>query len=172
MIQLKVDIIQNISYNFSSRSMRVLKGGKQMNFSINEVDQVIERTGCSYSEAKEALMASDGSVIDAIIYLEKKKETPFSSFFKGFAEESERTADSIVSKISELIKTGNVTKIEIRDPDGKTLTSVSVNVGAAIGSFALIAGAAPLAAITALIARYGLNYQFVVVKQDGSEIIL
>ena len=48
---------------------------------------------------------------------------------------------------------------------------MSVNVGAAIGSFALLVNA-PLVAISSLIAKYGLNYQFVVVKADGTEIVL
>ena len=142
-----------------------------MNFTINDVDQVIERTNCSYQEAKEALMASDGDVLDAVIYLEKKENSGFGSFFRSFSQDSERTADTIVSKIKELIKEGNVNKIEIRDPDGRRITSVSVNVGAAIGSFALLVNA-PLVAISALIAKYGLNYQFVVIKSDGSEIVL
>lgn len=143
-----------------------------MNFSINDVDQVIERTNCSYKEAKEALLHSDGDVVDAIIYLENKDRSSFGSFFRSFSEDSERTADSIVEKIKEAIKLGNVTRIELRDPDGKPITSVSVNVGAAIGSFALLAGAAPLVAISSLIAKYGLNYQFVIIKSDGSETIL
>ena len=143
-----------------------------MNFTINDVDQVIERTNCTYKEAKEALVAADGDVVDAIIYLENKDRSSFGSFFRSFSQDNERTADSIVEKIKEAIKTGNVTRIEIRDPDGKKLTSVSVNVGAAIGSFALISGNAPLVAISALIAKYGLNYQFVIVRSDGSEIVL
>ena len=51
-----------------------------MNFTINDVDQVIERTNCSYKEAKEALEASEGDVVDAIIYLENKDRS-FGSFF-------------------------------------------------------------------------------------------
>ena len=143
-----------------------------MNFTINDVDQVIERTNCTYKEAKEALVAANGDVVDAIIYLENKDRSSFGSFFRSFSQDNERTADSIVEKIKEAIKTGNVTRIEIRDPDGKKLTSVSVNVGAAIGSFALISGSAPLVAVSALIAKYGLNYQFVIVRSDGSEIVL
>ena len=57
-----------------------------MNFSITEVDQVIERTGCSYEEAKEALINADGDVIDALIYLENKKKS--NSRFFGFFEDS------------------------------------------------------------------------------------
>ena len=46
-----------------------------MNFSITEVYQVIERTGCSYEEAKEALINADGDVIDSLIYLDNKKKS-------------------------------------------------------------------------------------------------
>ncbi len=126
-----------------------------MNFTIEDVDQVIERTGCSYREAKEALIKADGNVIDAIILMEE-----------------ERTEGNVMAKIEKAIKEGNVNRIEIREPDGRTLTSVSVNMGAALGASALLFGAAPLVAISALIAKYGLKYQFVIVKADGSETVI
>jgi hypothetical protein len=143
-----------------------------MNFTINDVDQVIERTGCSYREAKDALTQANGDVVDAIIYLENRERSSFNSFFKGVSEETERTTDSIVNTIKAAIKEGNVTKIEVRNADGKKMASVSVNTGVAIGGIALIAGAAPLVVISALVTKFGLNYQFVIVKKDGSEIVL
>ena len=148
------------------------KGGTKMNFTINDVDQVIERTGCSYREAKEALAQANGDVVDAIIYLENRERSSFDSFFKGVSEETERTTDSIVNTIKAAIKEGNVTKIEVRNANGKKMASVSVNAGVAIGGIALIAGAAPLVVISALVTKFGLNYQFVIVKKDGSEIVL
>ena len=141
-----------------------------MNFSIQEVDQVIERTGCSYEEAKEALMNADGNVIDALIYLEKKKKS--GSRFFGLFEDGERNPDSIMKQIKNAIDQGNVDKIVLRDKDGDTITSVSVNAGAALGTFTLLAGAAPLAVIAGLIAKFGMNCQFVIVRSDGSETVL
>ena len=44
-----------------------------MDITLEKVDLVKERTGASYSEAKEALVISNGDVLDAIIYLEQKK---------------------------------------------------------------------------------------------------
>ena len=38
-----------------------------MDITLEKVDKVKERTGVSYSEAKEALEISNGSVLDAII---------------------------------------------------------------------------------------------------------
>jgi len=143
-----------------------------MNFSITEVDQVIARTGCSYQEAKDALVKADGDVVDAIILLECRRSVFGDSRFKGFAEETERTADTVVTRIKEIIEEGNASRFKIRDNYGKDIVSVSLNTTAAIGGIALIAGAAPLVLISSLVARYGMNYRFVIVKKDGSEIVL
>ena len=143
-----------------------------MNFSINEVDQVIARTGCSYEEAKLALLDTDGNVVDAIVQLEKERNQNFGTRFNEFVEEGERTTNSIMTKIKEMIAEGNVNRIAVRNNEGKQLVSVSVNAGAALGGVALLAGAAPLVVISGLIAKYGLNYQFVVIKADGSETVL
>ena len=48
--------------------------------SLEHVDQVIERTGVSYSKAKEALEYSNGDVLEAIIYLENKESDKAESF--------------------------------------------------------------------------------------------
>ena len=143
-----------------------------MNFSINEVDQVIARTGCSYEEAKLALLDTDGNVVDAIVQLEKERNQNFGARFNEFVEEGERTTNSIMTKIKEMIAEGNVNRIAVRNNEGKQLVSVSVNAGAALGGVALLAGAAPLVVISGLIAKYGLNYHFVVIKADGSEKVL
>ena len=143
-----------------------------MNFSINEVDQVISRTGCTYEEAKVALLDTDGNVVDAIIQIEKEQGENLNTRFKEFVEEGERTTDSIMTKIKEMIAEGNVNRIAVRNNEGKQLVSVSVNAGAALGGIALLAGAAPLVVISGLIAKFGLNYQFVVIKADGSEKVL
>ena len=140
-----------------------------MNFTINEFDQVIERTGCSYEEAKEALLQTDGDVVDAIILLEGEAEKDIGSRIRDFMEDSEKSAESVIEKIKEAIRKGSVSKIVVRNSEGKDVTSVSVNTGVAIGGFALMINALPLAIISGLVAKYGLKYQFVVVDEDGSE---
>ena len=146
-----------------------------MNFSIHEVDQVIERTQCTYEEAKSALLESDGDVLDAIIILENKKK---SGSFKSFADffntgnYEERTPDTIVEKIKDILSEGNATKFLVRDQHGLQVAAVPLPTGAAIGTLALLTGTAPLVVIASLIAKFGLNYQFVIIKSDGSEIVL
>jgi hypothetical protein len=45
---------------------------------LEKAEKLREKTGVSYTEAKEALDNSDGSLLDALVYLEKqgKVETP------------------------------------------------------------------------------------------------
>ena len=143
-----------------------------MNFTINDVDQVIERTGCSYAQAKQALMEADGDVVDAIIYLENQDRSSFGSFFRSFSENTERTADSIAQKMADAVKAGNVNKIEVRNSQGEKVFSLSLAASAAIGTIALLSGGGVAAFVAGLVAKYGLNYQFVIVKSDGSETIL
>ena len=146
-----------------------------MNFSINEVDQVIERTGCSYQEAKEALIKADGDVIDAIIVLENKNKgftDRIKDFFDVERSNVERNADTIVEKLKDAIRQGNVNRIAVRNRNGRTLASVPINVGAAAGTVALVAGAAPLVIVSGLVAKYGLDCQFAIIKADGSETVI
>ena len=42
-----------------------------MEITLEAVDQIRDRTGVSYAEAKEALINSGGDVVDAIIALKK-----------------------------------------------------------------------------------------------------
>ncbi len=144
-----------------------------MNFSIHEVDQVIERTQCTYEEAKSALLEADGDVLDAIIILENRKKSPsFKGFSDFFSNKEERTPDTIAEKIRELIEEGSASKLIIRDNFDRQIISVPLTTGAAVGTVALMIGAAPMVVITSLIAKYGLNCRFVIVKSDGSEVIL
>ncbi|MBQ1508213.1 MAG: DUF4342 domain-containing protein [Erysipelotrichaceae bacterium] len=143
-----------------------------MNFTLQEVDQVIARTGCSYQEAKELLEKADGDVLDAVILYESRKETEPEQIFRGFEEKSQKTGEDILAAVKKAIEEGSARKLVVRDPNGKKIISVSLNTGVAVGAVALFAGAAPLAVISGLIAKYGLNCSFILVNQDGSETIL
>ena len=45
-----------------------------MEITLEKVDQVRERTGVTYAEAKNALEIANGDVLEAIIYIENIKE--------------------------------------------------------------------------------------------------
>ena len=42
---------------------------------LEKIDQVVDRTGVTYEQARDALNACEGDVIDAIIYLEKSQHS-------------------------------------------------------------------------------------------------
>ncbi len=46
-----------------------------MSIEFEKVEQIVEKTGCSYTDAKEALEHSGENLLDAIIYLEESGKT-------------------------------------------------------------------------------------------------
>ena len=123
-----------------------------MEITLEAVDQIKERTGVSYAEAKEALVKSNGNVVDAIIALEE-------------ASKSEDRAEAIIEKIKQAFNAGNVTKIQMKKDD-KVILTIPVNVGIVGGVVG--ASLAPWAIIPAALAAYGFDCKFELIKDDGS----
>jgi hypothetical protein len=97
---------------------------------LEKIDIIRERTGATYSEAKEALEACDGNVVDALIYIEEKKEEPVSE--NMFASKEE-----FFDWLRDIINKGNVNRIRVKKDD-KVLIDVPVTAGAAAMLTALI----------------------------------
>lgn len=116
---------------------------------MEDIEKIVEKTGCSYKEAKEAYEKSNNDVLDAIIYIEEHKST------------SEGKTGELKAKIIEAVKKGNVTKIVITH-NGETVLNIPVNVGI-IGTIA-----APWAVIAGAVAAYGFDCEFEIIKSDGT----
>jgi hypothetical protein len=126
-----------------------------MEITLEKIELVKDRTGVTYREAKEALEAADGSVVDAIINIEETMETSDSKTMgsKGAA---------IVDSIKELVKKGNVSRIVVKKADGDAVVNIPVNaglVGLVIAPWGMLAGA---------IAAFGFKCIIEVVKTDGT----
>ena len=83
-----------------------------MEITLEKIELVKDRTGASYKEAKEALEAADGSVVDAIISIEAtideaRKEN------KSLNEQGAAIAD----KIKEIVKEGNTIVLKMKDEE-------------------------------------------------------
>ncbi len=125
-----------------------------MDITVEMIDQVKDRTGVSYKEAKEALERSGGNVVDAIIDIE---ESLGASTKRAEAKDGKQ----IIEKLKELVKKGNVSKILIKR-EGEVVMNLPVNAG-------IIAGlVAPWASLFAIIAAFGFKCDIEVVKDDGS----
>ena len=122
-----------------------------MEITLEMIDAVRERTGADYAEAKETLEKTDGSVVDAIVLLEKK---------------SKINTDEIIGKIKALVKEGNVNKIRVKRGD-QVLLTVPVNVGI-LGGLVGLAAAPFWSVLAAAAAAYGFDCKFEIVKDDGS----
>lgn len=124
---------------------------------LEKIDIVRERTGVSYAEAKEALEASQGNVVDAIIQIEKDKKSTLDSIYT--------TKDEFLTWIKDLINKGNITRIKVKKED-KILVDMPVNAGIAVGIVAYAIWA-PLIAI-GVIGAVVTNLTIELTKQDGS----
>ncbi len=125
-----------------------------MEITLEKIELVKDRTGVSYKEAKEALEAAEGSVVDAIIAIEETVNIKAGNKASDFADET-------VSKIKELVKKGNVTKISVRKDD-ETIVNIPLNVGI-VGTIV-----APWGIIAAAVAAFGFKCQIELTKDDGS----
>lgn len=113
--------------------------------SLEKIDQVTERTGCSYKEAKEELEKANGDVIEAIIAIEKSYED-FDDYddFEVYEEDgscktnskshcsgkrSKKDTSKIVEAIKGLIKVSNATRI-VFYKDDNIILDIPVSAGA------------------------------------------
>lgn len=127
-----------------------------MEITLEKIELVKDRTGVSYKEAKEALEAADGSVVDAIIAIEETVNLKAESKASAFADET-------VEKVKELVKKGNVTKISVKKDD-EIIINIPVNVGI-VGTLV-----APWGILAAAVAAFGFKCTIELTKDDGSVI--
>lgn len=103
-----------------------------MKITLEMVDKVIERTGVSYAEAKEALENSNGDILDAIILIQSKGK-----YTNTNEENKTETIEELKVWLKELINKGNITRIKV-SKDNKKLVDVPVNAGIAAGVIAIV----------------------------------
>ncbi|MEG0829162.1 MAG: DUF4342 domain-containing protein [Anaerovoracaceae bacterium] len=127
-----------------------------MEITLEKIELVKDRTGVSYSEAKEALEEADGSVVDAIINIE---ETIDHQEAKSFSKQG----TAVIESLKDLIKKGNVAKILVKR-DEEVVLQVPVNAG--------ILGAiiAPWGVVVGVVAAFGFKCTIEVIKDDGTVI--
>lgn len=125
-----------------------------MSITLEKIELVKDRTGVSYKEAKEALEATDGSVVDAIINIEENIDEKSGTQFNAYAE-------SVVEKVKMLVRKGNVSKILVKRDD-EIILNLPLNVGI-LGTII-----APFAMLVGVVAAFGTKCVIEVVKDDGT----
>lgn len=108
-----------------------------MEITLEKVDQVRERTGVSYSKAKEALQQTNGDVLDAIILLESEMKNKKSLNHGVERNNTSETIEEFKVWLKELINKGNISRIKV-SKDEKVLVDVPVNAGIAAGIIGIL----------------------------------
>ncbi len=127
---------------------------------LEKIDIIKERTGVSYTDAKEALEECDSDVVNALIYIEakQKKSNKFNM------DEMYSTKDEFLEWIKETARKGNVSRIKIKK-DQTVVIDIPVNAGIAAGIFGLIYPALiAIGVLTAVLTKVTIE----VTKADGS----
>ena len=81
-----------------------------MEITLEQIETVKDRTGVSYKEAKEALEATEGNVVDAIIYIEDNIDAAYEEADQSKIEELK---DFIVSTVEK----GQANRIKVYKDD-------------------------------------------------------
>lgn len=127
-----------------------------MEITLEKIELVKDRTGVTYKEAKEALEAAEGNVVDAIIAIEETIDQ------KPAAKLGEQK-EALIAKMKEAVKKGNISKILVTR-DGDTLVNIPLTVGV-LGTVV-----APWGMIAGIVAVFGFKCKIEFVKDDGSVI--
>jgi len=129
-----------------------------MEITLEKIELVKDRTGVSYREAKEALEAVDGNVVDAIIKIEDEINANVGAKITD-------NGAKIIEKIKHYVRKGNVSRITVKK-DGEILLNIPVTVGV-VGT-----ALAPWLTVIGSIVALGLKCEILLVKEDGSHIDL
>ena len=133
---------------------------------LEKIDQIVERTGVSYAQAKEALEKAEGDVVEAIIYIEQSS----ARFSKSVSDSFMLKKDEVIETLKDLIQKGNVTKIII-EKDAKKVLEVPVNIALSAGVLSLFLGTLLIPVVAVIgTGMYIGNFRIKVINDDGSEI--
>jgi hypothetical protein len=96
--------------------------GVYMEITLENVELIVDRTGATYKEAKEALEKTKGNAVDAIIYLEEN------IIVKPKRVLVKERAQNAASAIKNFVLSGNVNRLVVENKDGEKLLNIPINV--------------------------------------------
>lgn len=134
-----------------------------MEISLEKVDQVKERTGATYKEAKEALEVCNGDVLEAIIHIENIQCENINENNNN-SEEVNQSIEEFKVWIKELVRRGNISRVRIKKDDN-ILVDVPVNAGVAATVIAVVI---PSILAFGAIAAVATKLTIEITKVDGS----
>ncbi|MGB7606046.1 MAG: DUF4342 domain-containing protein [Lutisporaceae bacterium] len=104
-----------------------------MDITLEKIDIIRDRTGVSYKQAKEALEAAGGNVIDALIDVEEDGNKNWSESMSGWKDTITETisvrGNEAIDKLKILVQSGNVSRVRVKKDD-YIIMDIPVTAGA------------------------------------------
>lgn len=125
-----------------------------MQITMEQIDELRKRTNCSYEEAKSLLEKHNGSVLEAIVELEKKQR---------FNNNDTNEGKSFFDKLKALVRKGFQTRFVILNKN-ETILNLSINFMILVFIFAIHL------AIIGLVVALFMGYTFRIRKNSGCDI--
>ncbi len=123
---------------------------------IEMVDKLMERTNCSYEEAKALLEQADGSLEKAILLFNLKDDSRLNDM---------NSVDSVVSFLKNLIQKGMINRITV-EKNGEVILNIPLNVGLVAAIFASVPS------LVAVATAFLTGCKVTIEKKDGSSVDL
>lgn len=98
-----------------------------MDITLEKIDIVRDRTGVSYKEAKDALEAAGGNVVDALIQIEEAGNKKWNG--AAFTESISVKGNEVVDKLKAILNSGNVSRVRVKK-DEYVIMDIPVTAGA------------------------------------------
>lgn len=123
---------------------------------LKKIDEIRDRINVSYSEAKEALEKNGGSVVDAIISLEKR------DFPKENIEKAKNAWQDMKHEVKGVVEKTKTSKIRVMK-DGEQVAEVPAAAGVLglLGALAVpgLAAIGAIGSVAALMNKYSLEVE-------------
>lgn len=97
-----------------------------MDITLEKIDIIRDRTGVSYREAKEALEAASGNVVDALISIE---DSGSKKWAETVTESISVKGTEAMDKLKAILNAGNVSRIRVKK-DEYVILDIPVTAGA------------------------------------------
>jgi hypothetical protein len=128
---------------------QLTKGGNRMDYSLEKIDQIRERTGLGYAAARQLLTDAQGDVLEALVMSEDEMQEDVSARFG-------RMAAGLLEPVKRTLSRSNRLRLKLKKEEG-TVLEIPATLG--LAGALLAPKLAAVGAVALLLANYRLEVQ-------------
>lgn len=96
---------------------------------LEKIDQIRDRLGVSYKEAREALEKAGGDLVEALIQLESQFEEEGIEFLKEkWTRRLQGKSEEVLDRLKSIMEKGTATKVRLKQGD-RTILEIPAGIG-------------------------------------------